>query len=234
MSSLWICGCLSFLLGFPCGSAGKESACNEGDMGSIPGLGRTPREGKGCPLQYSGLENSMDCIVHGVAESDRTERLSLHFSSFLLFHEHFYHLHTSYSSLLLPSFIYFLLLTALLRYNLYTVELTRYKWSIQWFLVNFCNCAIIIIIQVWNTSFAPKSSLVFAYSWFPLLLPASGNHWSAFCLYSFDFSRNFMWMELNCMLSFESGFFRSMRCFWDSSRNAYQWFIPLCCLMVVV
>ena len=48
--------------GFPGGSAGKESACNAGDLGSIPGLG-------GSPLQYSGLENSMDCIVHGVAKS---------------------------------------------------------------------------------------------------------------------------------------------------------------------
>ena len=55
--------------GFPCGSAGKESACNAGDMGSIPGLGRSPGEGKGYPLQYSGLENSLDCIVHGVAKS---------------------------------------------------------------------------------------------------------------------------------------------------------------------
>ena len=51
------------------GSAGKESAYNAGDMGSIPGLGRPPGEGKGYPLQYSGLENSMDCIVHGVTES---------------------------------------------------------------------------------------------------------------------------------------------------------------------
>ena len=56
---------------------GKESACNVGDLGSIPGMGRSPGEGKGYPLQYSGLENSMDCKVHGVAESDRTERLSL-------------------------------------------------------------------------------------------------------------------------------------------------------------
>ena len=68
------------LLEFPCGSAGKESACDAGDLGLIPGLGRSPGEGKGYPLQYSGLENSMDCIVHGVAESDVTERLSLHFT----------------------------------------------------------------------------------------------------------------------------------------------------------
>ena len=53
----------------PCGSAGKEFACNSGDLGSIPGLGRCPGEGNGYPLQYSGLENSMDCIVHGVPKS---------------------------------------------------------------------------------------------------------------------------------------------------------------------
>ena len=55
-------------LGFPGGSAGKESACNVGDLGSIPGLGRSPGEGKGYPLQYSGLENSLDCIVHVVSK----------------------------------------------------------------------------------------------------------------------------------------------------------------------
>ena len=56
-----------FNLGFLGGSAGKESACNAGDLGSIPGLGRSPGEEKGYQLQYSGLENSMDFIVHGVA-----------------------------------------------------------------------------------------------------------------------------------------------------------------------
>ena len=56
-------------LGFPCGSAGKESACHVGGLGSIPGLGRSPGEGQGYPLQYSGLENSMDCIIHGVPKS---------------------------------------------------------------------------------------------------------------------------------------------------------------------
>ena len=58
-----------FHLDFPCGSAGKESACNAGDLGSMPGLGRSPGEGKGYPLQYSDLEKSMDCIAHGVAKS---------------------------------------------------------------------------------------------------------------------------------------------------------------------
>jgi len=53
----------------PLGSGGKESACNGGDLGSIPGLGRSPGEGKGHPFQYSGLENSMDSIVHGVTKS---------------------------------------------------------------------------------------------------------------------------------------------------------------------
>ena len=63
-------------LGFLGGSAGKESACNVGDLGSIPGLGRFPEEGIGYPLQYFGLVNSMDCIVHAVAKLDMTERLS--------------------------------------------------------------------------------------------------------------------------------------------------------------
>ena len=55
--------------GFPGGSDDKESACNARDLGSIPGLGRSPGERNSYPLQYSGLENSMDCIVHGVAKS---------------------------------------------------------------------------------------------------------------------------------------------------------------------
>ena len=56
-------------LGFPCGTTGKESASNVGDLGSIFGLGRSPGEGKDYLLQYSGLENSMDCIVHGVSKT---------------------------------------------------------------------------------------------------------------------------------------------------------------------
>ena len=62
---------------FFCGLAGKESAYYEGDLGSIHGLGGFLGEGRGYPLQYSGLENSMDCIVHGVAESDMTQWPSL-------------------------------------------------------------------------------------------------------------------------------------------------------------
>ena len=68
----------SSILGLPCGSAGKESTCNVGDLGSIPGLGRYPGEGKGHPLQYSGLENSMDCIVHGITKS-WTQLSNFHF-----------------------------------------------------------------------------------------------------------------------------------------------------------
>ena len=65
-------------MGFPGGSTGKESACNAGDLGSIPGLERSPGEGKGYPLQYPGLENSMDCVVDGVSKS-RTELSNFHF-----------------------------------------------------------------------------------------------------------------------------------------------------------
>ena len=54
---------------FPGSSADTESTCNVGDVSLIPGLGRSPGEGNGYPLQYAGLENSMDCIVHGVAKS---------------------------------------------------------------------------------------------------------------------------------------------------------------------
>jgi len=61
-------------VGFPCGSAGKESACNVGDLGLIPGMGRSPGEGNGNTLQYSYLENSMDggagqAAVHGITKS---------------------------------------------------------------------------------------------------------------------------------------------------------------------
>ena len=66
--------------GIPGGSDGKESACTVGDPGSIPGLGRSPGEGNGNPLQHSCLENPMDieawqASVHAVTESDMTERL---------------------------------------------------------------------------------------------------------------------------------------------------------------
>ena len=68
-------------MGFPGGSDGKETVCNAGDLGSIPGLGRSPGEGNGKPLQYSCLENLMGreawgSTVNGVSESDMTEQLT--------------------------------------------------------------------------------------------------------------------------------------------------------------
>ena len=73
----------TLFLGFSCGSAGKESACNAGDLSSIPDLGRSPGEGKGYLLQYSGLENSMYCIVHGLTNS-RTRLSNFHITLFLV------------------------------------------------------------------------------------------------------------------------------------------------------
>ena len=80
---MFVCICL-FLSrdlsfeGFPDSSVGKESTCNAGDPSLIPGLGRSPGERNGYPLQYSGLENSMDCIVHGVTKS-QTQLSDFHF-----------------------------------------------------------------------------------------------------------------------------------------------------------
>ena len=73
-------------IGFPCGSTGKESAHSVGDLGLIPGLGRSPGEGKGYPLQYSCLENSMDCIVHEVTKS-QTWLSDFHFTSLYPFYK---------------------------------------------------------------------------------------------------------------------------------------------------
>ena len=66
-------------IGYFWASVGKESAFNAGDPGSIPGLGRYAGEGIGYPLQYSGLENSMDCTVHG-SQKSRTQLSDFHFT----------------------------------------------------------------------------------------------------------------------------------------------------------
>ena len=72
-------------MGFPGGSVGKESACNAGDLGFIPGLGKFPGEGKGYSLQYSGVENSMDCKVHGVTKSwTRLNDFHFHFTIYMI------------------------------------------------------------------------------------------------------------------------------------------------------
>ena len=72
--------CIGRQVLYSCGSAGKESACNVGDLGLTPGLGRPPGEGKGYTLQYSGLENSMDSTVHWITKSrTRLSNLHLHF-----------------------------------------------------------------------------------------------------------------------------------------------------------
>ena len=80
VDALGIKAVLRACIGFPCGSAGKETTCNARDLGSIPGPGRSPGEGIRYPLQYSGLENSMDSLW-GRKESNTTEQLSLTESS---------------------------------------------------------------------------------------------------------------------------------------------------------
>ena len=85
--------CNTVARGFPSDSAGKQSTCNAGDLGLIPGLGRSPWEGKGYPFQYSGLENSRGCMTMydhvwpwGHKEPDRTERISLLLGASLVAH----------------------------------------------------------------------------------------------------------------------------------------------------
>ena len=70
------------MMSFPGGSAGKESASSAGNLGSNPGLGRSPGEGNGYPLQYSGLENSTDFTVHGITKS-RTQLSAFYFANLI-------------------------------------------------------------------------------------------------------------------------------------------------------
>ena len=104
---------LGFPYGFPCGLAGKESACNAGDLGSFAGLGRSPGKRKGYPLQYSGLQNSMDYIFHGATKSETQ------LSNF-----HFYH-HTCILTIVFSSY-----------YSFYFLQITLYTAS-RIFLISF-------------------------------------------------------------------------------------------------
>ena len=102
-------------MGSPDSSVGKESACNAGDLGSIPGLGRSPGEGKGYPFQYSGLENSMGYIVHGVPKS-QTRLSDFHF-----------HFHFTFTSIEIEYFLQWLMKTikfSIIRRDLVTASKT--------------------------------------------------------------------------------------------------------------
>ena len=110
------CGKLS---GLPSWLSCKESACNVRDLGSIPGLGKSLGEGKGYPLQYSDLEDSMDCIVHGVSESDTSD---FHFTSL--------HIHIYY-------FINFIMLLKNASFITQTQWLKCFEGSSKWFFLFF-------------------------------------------------------------------------------------------------
>ena len=114
-------------LGFPGGSDGEESTCNAGDLGLSPGLGRSPREGNGYPLQYSDLEHPMDYIVHGVAKS-QTRLSDVHFHV----HVHWFNDAIQPSHPLCP-FLLFLLSSFLPSIKVFSNELVlRIKWLKYW------------------------------------------------------------------------------------------------------
>ena len=106
----FFCSSVLPCIGFPDSSFGRESTCNAGDLGLIPGLGRSPGEGKGYPLQYSGLENSLDCIVHGVKNS-QTQLSDFHFHfSFPCIHVcAFLSDDTNYAILYFPVYLFWIL-----------------------------------------------------------------------------------------------------------------------------
>ena len=99
---------MPFFLGFPGGSAGKDSAWHEGDLGLMSGLGRSLGEGNSCILQYSGLENSMDCVVCGIIKSwTRLSDFHFHGLYFVYFLSNLYY--NNYFLLLLLVFLLFLI-----------------------------------------------------------------------------------------------------------------------------
>ena len=90
-----VCVCVCVCTGFPCGSDSKESACNAGDPDLIPGMGRSPGERNGNPLQYSCLENSMDrgvwlATVHGLAKTWTRLSNYAYFYTYIYTHTHVY------------------------------------------------------------------------------------------------------------------------------------------------
>ena len=95
-SQMSIRGMVPSHMGFPSSLAGKESTCNAGHPSSTPGLGRSPGEGNGYPLQFSVLENSMDCVVHRVTKSG-TRLSDFHFPSHM--ETRWYHLACTQTSL---------------------------------------------------------------------------------------------------------------------------------------
>jgi len=160
----------------PCFSTGKESTCNAGDLGLIPGLGRSPGEAKGYPLQYSGLENSMDYSPWGCKESDMTERLSVHFCLFF-----------SWENWSSENLITLMRITESGRipfsphphYRLLFVDLKKYIF----FLFNVCLCWVFVAVQelslvVASRSYSSSQYMGFSLPW--LLLYRGGSRCMGF------------------------------------------------------
>ena len=101
---LTVCVCVCGM-GFPGGSDGEESICHRRDSGSIPRLGRSPGEGKGYPLHYSGLENSMDSIVHGVTKSG-TQLSNFHICIYIKLKKRTYTFIYTYTHIYTHTYIY--------------------------------------------------------------------------------------------------------------------------------
>ena len=133
-------------MGFPGGSAGKESACNVGDLGSIPGLGRFPGEGKGYPLQYSGLENSMVYIVPEVAKScTGLSDFHFHFSLFRVPNT----AHRNNPKPLYFASVYSSPVSLNLLLSVAHVSSSFYGGAMEWLWKNFCVHVLRCFSRVW-------------------------------------------------------------------------------------
>ena len=154
---------------FPCGSAGKESTCNAGDLGSTPGLGRSPGEGKGYPLQYSGLENFMDCISMG---SQRVGHDWVTFTVILTVTQ--VHIHKITYTDNHPKFTVTLKFTLV---SIHSMALDKYIMT----LIYHCGIS--------EYSYCPKTSSLLPYS----------SSWYFYCLHSSAFSRiSYTWSHIVC------------------------------------